>query len=199
MPLGERWHQLARIASLVDAEPLGIELLGRWQEPHRRYHDATHLAQVLDVLELLEAEPKLHLAAWFHDAIYSPQRHDNELRSAALARLRLRHAGLATDAREFVAHAVLATATHDIVDSTIDPLIDADLAILGADPANYRRYTDAIREEYAFVSDERFRSARARFLHTMLGRSEIFRTPIAHAHFESRARQNVREELAALT
>ncbi len=199
MKLGERWHQLARMASLVDAESLGIELLGRWQEPHRRYHDATHLAQVLDALELLEAEPKLQLAAWFHDAIYSPQRHDNESRSAALARLRLRHAGLAKDAREFVAHAVLATATHDIVDSAIAPLIDADLSILGSCPATYKRYADAIRDEYAFVPDERFRSARARFLRTMLGRPEIFGTPIAQARFESRARENLREELATLT
>ena len=199
MTLGERWHQLARIASLVDAEPLGIELLGRWQEPHRRYHDATHLAQVLDVLELLEAEPKLRLAAWFHDAIYSPRRRDNELRSAALARLRLRHAGLAKDAREFIAHAVLATATHDIADPAIATLIDADLSILGADPATYKCYADAIRDEYAFVPDERFRPARARFLHTMIDRSEIFRTPIAHARFEFRARQNLRKELATLT
>lgn len=197
--LDKRWNLLTTIMQLRDAEPLGLELLGRWREPHRRYHDATHLAQVLDVLGLLEAEPELQLAAWFHDAIYSPQRHDNELRSAALARLRLRHAGLAMDARQFIAHAVLATATHDIVDSAIAPLIDADLSILGADPATYKRYTDAIRDEYAFVPDERFRSARARFLQAMLGRSEIFRTPIAHATFESRARQNLREELATLT
>lgn len=149
--LDKRWNLLTTIMQLRDAEPLGLELLGRWREPHSRYHDATHLAQVLDVLGLLEAEPELQLAAWFHDAIYSPQRHDNELRSAALARLRLRHAGLAMDARQFIAHAVLATATHDIVYSAIAPLIDADLSILGADPATYKRYTDAIRDEYAFV------------------------------------------------
>jgi predicted metal-dependent HD superfamily phosphohydrolase len=83
MKLGERWHQLARMASLVDAESLGIELLGRWQEPHRRYRTMPRIwRRFLDALELLEAEPKLQLAAWFHDAIYSPQRHDNESRRA---------------------------------------------------------------------------------------------------------------------
>ena len=151
------------------------------------------------MLDLFDAAPELQLAAWFHDAIYSPHRHDNELRSAALARLRLRHAGLSRDAREFVAHAVLATAKHDVVDAEIAPLIDADLAILGANAEPYRRYADAIRDEYAFVPSDRFRSARACFLNTMLGRSEIFRTPIAHARFEFRARQNLRKELATLT
>lgn len=199
MALGERWKQLAKIASLVDAETLGIELLGRWREPHRRYHDAAHLAQVLDVLDLLEAGPALQLAAWFHDAIYSPHRRDNELRSAALARLRLRRAGLARNALELVVHAVLATATHHAVDTAIAPLIDADLAIFGADPATYKRYADAIRDEYAFVPDESFRSARAVFLRVMLDRPSVFLTPIARARFEFQARQNLREELATLT
>ena len=74
-----------------------------------------------------------------------------------------------------------------------------DLAIFGADPATYKRYADAIRDEYAFVPDESFRSARAVFLRVMLDRPSVFLTPIARARFEFQARQNLREELATLT
>ena len=49
------------------------DLLARWSEPHRRYHDIEHLRDVLDAVDLLDAHAAdpmaVRLAAWFHDAV----------------------------------------------------------------------------------------------------------------------------------
>ncbi|UOQ55898.1 DUF4031 domain-containing protein [Leucobacter allii] len=55
---------------------LGDDLLGRWGEAHRRYHDARHLEDVLLALDMLGTRgeriaPETLLAAWFHDAVYA--------------------------------------------------------------------------------------------------------------------------------
>ena len=50
---------------------------------------------------------------------------------------------------------MLATVTHlaPPQDLTAWALLDADLAILGADPGTYDRYRAAVREEYAALDD----------------------------------------------
>ena len=81
-PLLTRWEAL-----LPGNRELGAELLNRWGEPHRRYHDRRHLLAVLEAVELLWDGPPprpLLLAAWFHDAVYRGAA-DDEDQSARLA------------------------------------------------------------------------------------------------------------------
>lgn len=70
-----------------DPLPYADNLLARWAEPQRRYHTTAHLAQVLDRVDTLAghaADPDVvRLAVWFHDAVYRPDRTENEERSAA--------------------------------------------------------------------------------------------------------------------
>lgn len=194
----QRWNDLSRQLGLRDAVPIGEELVARYGEPHRRYHDAAHLSQVLDLLDDLGADRRLHLSAWFHDAVYQPGRSDNERRSAKLARQRLLAAGLPDSECDFVARAVLATAGHADADPAFDALFDADLAVLGAVPDVYRHYRRAIREEFARVPELLFKPARARFLRAMLGRPSIYRTPACRDRFEAQARRNLQHELDQL-
>ncbi len=53
-------------------------------------------------------------------------------------------------------------------------LIDADLAILGASPANYQDYARKIRQEYAWVAVEDYRHGRTKILEKMLSRRRIY-------------------------
>lgn len=187
--------------ALPDAEVLGADLLGRWSEPQRHYHDLEHLAEVLAALDELAvgAVPaSVRLAAWFHDAIYDPRAADNEERSAALAAETLPAAGLAAEDVSEVVRLVRLTATHDPAsdDDAGMLMCDADLAILASSPARYARYVADVREEYAHVPDAEFRAARDRILREFVERSRIYRTDAARDRWESAARRNITAELA---
>ncbi|QCX77401.1 hypothetical protein C9F11_18745 [Streptomyces sp. YIM 121038] len=186
-------------------EPYADNLLARWAEPHRRYHTTTHLTAVLDHIDTLEqhadAPHLVRLAAWFHDAVYAPDRSENEERSARLAERALPEAGLTDEDTAEVARLVRLTVTHDPAEGDRDGevLCDADLAILAAPPDAYAAYAAAVREEYAFVPDEAFRRGRADVLRQLLALPRLFRTPHGAAHWEAPARENLSAELALLT
>lgn len=200
MNLVERWVALAG----PHARHIGTELDARYGEPHRRYHDRVHLAAVLDMVDELAghaADPDaVRIAAWFHDAVYDPQRADNEERSARLAVRMLADTDLDHATVDEVVRLVELTVTHAPGDD--DPngqvLCDADLAILGADPERYAAYAAAVREEYAFVPEEFFRAGRAQLLNGLLALPRLFHTAEAHDRFEEQARRNISTELKLL-
>lgn len=205
--LRERWALALRATTAtpdIDPYPYADNLLARWSEPQRRYHTTLHLTAVLDRIDVLEDhadEPALvRLAAWFHDAVYRPDRSENEERSAVLAERALTEAGLTETQVAEVARLVRLTVTHDPADGDADgeTLCDADLAILAASPGGYAAYTKAVREEYAFVPDEAFREGRAAVLRQLLDLPRLFRTPHGAKHWEAAARENIATELDLL-
>lgn len=188
-------------------QALGADLLERWTESHRRYHDAAHLEDVVLALDQLAvrgeriAEPTL-LAAWFHDAVYLGQPGEDERASANLAAHALEAQGLRPRLIGEVHRYILATAPGAAPERPATPLahlLDGDLAILGAGEKRYRAYSVAVREEYAHVPDPAFRSARAAILGGILEQSRIYRTDAAAELWEHRARRNLETEIARLT
>ncbi|HEY8505593.1 MAG TPA: hypothetical protein VIL46_13495 [Gemmataceae bacterium] len=180
------------------------ELAGAYAGPGRHYHNLEHLAEVLAVIDELAgscADPAaVRLAAWFHDAVYDPRRPDNEQRSAEYAVSSLRPLGVPEVSLARVAAMIRATAHtgSDPADADTAVLLDADLAILGAPAERYRRYADAVRQEYAWVPDAQYRAARARVLESFLQRPRIYRTDRLHAEREEAARRNIAAEIAQL-
>ncbi|HYN97184.1 MAG TPA: metal-dependent phosphohydrolase, partial [Pilimelia sp.] len=77
-------------------------------------------------------------------------------------------------------------------------LCDADLAVLGAPPAAYRAYAEAVRREFAHVPDGAFRAGRAAVLRRLLALPRLYRLPRLHARYDEPARHNLRRELTAL-
>ncbi|MER6220479.1 HD domain-containing protein [Streptomyces sp. 900105755] len=181
------------------------ELLRRWQEPQRRYHTVAHLVAVLDRIDVLEEyadDPDLvRLAAWFHDAVYLPDRSTNEERSARLAERALPEAGLPARQTAEVARLVRLTVTHDPApgDRNGEVLCDADLAILAAPPSAYAAYTAEVREEYHFVPNDAFRAGRSAILRQLLDLPQLFRTPYGRTEWEPTARYNLAAELEMLS
>ncbi|MEU3375390.1 hypothetical protein ABZ734_33765 [Streptomyces sp. NPDC006660] len=208
-PLRTRWHTTLLAARpkgpAPDPAPYADNLLTRWAEPQRRYHTTAHLTAVLDHIDVLEQyadDPHLvRLAAWFHDAVYLPDRSENEERSARLAERALPEAGLTPQATAEVARLVRLTVTHAPEDGDANGavLCDADLAILAAAPPAYAAYAAAVREEYAFVPDEAFRSGRAAVLRQLLALPRLFHTPHGERTWQAPARANLEAELALLT
>jgi predicted metal-dependent HD superfamily phosphohydrolase len=183
-------------------EDLREDLLARWSESHRRHHTVNHLHEMLDAIGLLADEgiqfdrEAVELAAWFHDAIYEIGRDDNEERSAELARQLL----ASSPVRDEVARLVLVTKTHKAAADDVNGAVlsDADLSVLGANPSRYGEYARAVREEYADIPDDAFKPARAQLL-TVLLEGPIFHTGAGRDWWEHQARQNLTEEIAALT
>ncbi|WP_371528556.1 hypothetical protein [Streptomyces sp. NBC_01283] len=204
--LRARWHATLLRASegTPDPAPYADNLLARWAEPQRRYHTTAHLTAVLDHIDVLEDhadDPELvRLAAWFHDAVYAPDRSENEERSARLAERALQEAGLAPADTAEVARLVRLTVSHDPADGDHngEALCDADLAILAAAPDAYAAYAAAVREEYSFVPDEDFRAGRAAVLRQLVALPRLFRTPYGAAEWEGPARENLATEMKLL-
>ena len=189
---------------------IGADLLRRWTEPHRGYHDTRHLVEVFWALEDLEEAGEIdpregavgRLAGWFHDAVYDPaaQPGSNEADSADLATRDLRALGLAPGDIDLVRDLVLDTTTHDVRAGGLPAAFhDADLWILSAPADRYEEYTAQVREEYAAVPDEAFRAGRAAILRPFLEREAIYATPTARDRWEDTARDNLRREVEQLT
>lgn len=203
--LAESWlRTAAAVGARGDVAGAGARLLVRWSEPHRRYHDVTHLVAVLrnvDELSAVAVEVDIvRLAAWFHDAVYDPKVADNEARSALLADKVLTELCIPVARVARVAQLVALTATHaaEPFDRDGAVLCDADLAILASDDAGYAQYAEAVRAEYAHLDDATFTAGRARILRSLLDRPALFGTEHGRTHWESPARANVRRELAML-
>ena len=200
----------------VQVAELGESLLQAWEQPHRAYHHSGHLSQMLTDLDRLYTHRTqgstplaLVLAAWFHDAVYEGAPGEDERRSEQLASASLEPlvtAGLLSgDELQMVSLLVRATATHELPESADLPVgyepediqffLDADMAILAADSARYRRYLRGVRSEYSHCDDEAFRAGRTTFLRSILGRKRIFLSEQAMQLWEEPARANLRAEL----
>ncbi|MFG1795348.1 metal-dependent phosphohydrolase [Nocardia sp. NPDC049149] len=196
-----RWAELAG----AQASTVGQELIGRYQEPHRRYHTVTHLAAMLGVIDELAGDADdvdaVRYAAFFHDAVYAVDRADNEEASAVLAENILESLGAAPELVREVARLVRLTAGHDPADDDRNGgvLCDADLAVLAADEQGYAEYTAAVRAEYRHVPDDLFRAGRAAVLQGLVQQPRLFRTATARTRYETAARANLARELTTLT
>lgn len=208
--LRAEWAQLGSRLEVVPArrwEALGDELVRRWSESHRSYHDQRHLEDVLLALDHLgtlgeDVAPVTLLAAWFHDAVYEGDMGGDEQASADLAVRSLETVGLrgpiVTDVRDFIV-ATTPGAQSAPVRRSLAQLLDADLAIFGAGPSRYADYARSVREEFAHVSESAYRAGRAAILQGYLDRPQIFRLDTSAALWEARGRQNLLNEIGRLT
>ena len=183
---------------LPRAPGLGAELLARWQEPQRVYHDVRHLHQALVAVDAIgQRVPRaVRLALWFHDAVYELRPGADEEASAQLALDRLAGVVPATEADE-VARLVRLTASHSPAadDHAGALVVDADLSILGQPAGRYHVYVRDIRAEYRAVSEAEFRSGRLQVLARLAGLDPLYRTAAARSAWEAVARRNLAEEV----
>jgi predicted metal-dependent HD superfamily phosphohydrolase len=199
--LRDRWAR--DVGARTGASTALDNLLGRYREPHRHYHGVPHVLAVLRTIDVIAPTWEVddlvavRLAAWYHDAVYDPRRADNEELSALLAARVLPEAGVPAERVETVGRLVRSTAAHagDAADEAM--LADADLAVLGEEPAVYQTYAVGVRAEYAHVDDAAWRVGRAAVLDSFLHRDAIYVTP-GMCPREPRARANLTAERVSL-
>lgn len=208
MNLPDRWERLMeRIGARGDRGGAYADLDRRYREPRRAYHTWAHVADCLaelDGVSDLAVRPEaVELALWFHDAVYDPGASDNEERSAALLREAGARLGLDVDLAAAAAALVLATAHRagpgrEPAGGDAALVRDIDLAILGAPPARFRAYEDAVRREYGHLTDAEWRAGRSAVLTMFLERPRLYATDAFRDRREARARRNLAASLRRL-
>src|SRR5512139_2154941 len=187
------WHGLG---TRTDGSHIRDNLISRYSEPHRKYHSLQHLAECITwceaIWELAHHPAEIEAALWFHDAIYELDRHDNEERSASLAREALSGAGVSLESVYRIEHFVLST-THTGLPVSLDEqfVVDIDLAIFGATSQRFAEYEKQIREEYALLPAGIFNQKRRDILNSFLNRKRIYGSEYFHSSLETRARSNL--------
>lgn len=186
------------------------DLIERWQEPIRHFHNLTHLIDVLQRVDTLAEETHhpdcVRLAAWYHGAIFdtSHVRHykraagKDEAGSADLARTQLTALGVPEAAVTRICDIIMTLAGHcskDNIDA--QALCDADLGSLAVEPQKYRSYRENVRREYDHVPLLDYLEARTAIIKRFLDRPHIFTTPMA-TQWEDAARENLTAELQRL-
>jgi predicted metal-dependent HD superfamily phosphohydrolase len=199
-------HELSR--SFIDVwrgttgqagDPLYAEISARYSEPRRHYHTLAHIAACLSELERLalthDLRERIGLAIWFHDVIYDPLAQDNEMRSAEFFQKKAIAAGMSPTLISGVSSMIKATRRHEAPPGpnayATRLFVDIDLAILGASPARFRVYDEAIRREFSGVPDAVYRARRKCVLRQFLDRQSLFCTPEFRERYERQARENL--------
>ncbi|MBD2456415.1 hypothetical protein H6G80_20345 [Nostoc sp. FACHB-87] len=181
------------------------QLVDAYHTPGRYYHTLQHIDDVLHNIQALQAYaqhlPVVQLATWFHDVVYNSQAPDNEAKSAEYAGQVLTYLAIPQNQITTVQRLILNTKHHKAANDDIDSqiLLDADLAILAAGSVDYQKYADAIRQEYAWVTESEYIQGRKQVLEKFLQRQRIYFTPLMFEVAEASARANLQAEIYNLS
>jgi len=176
------------------------DLVERYGEPHRRYHDLRHVSRCLEELDEARSQAdhpfEVELAIWFHDAVYDPRLGDNEEASARYAKKTLGKL-IEDESLKRVISLIMAT-RHDQPPNNNDErlIADIDLSILGRPTKEYQEYEDGIRREYGWAPEDRFKAGRAEILAWFLAREHIYHTGHFRAKYEENARANLSHSIS---
>ena len=180
----------------------------RYSETQRAYHSLQHIEQLFRQFEQIKHvlnEPHIiALALFYHDVIYAPTRSDNELKSAEYAVEALRPYFSAAQCQHIYA-LIIMTANHRLAECSSAQknfdaayLLDMDLSILGASWLEYEQYAQAVRQEYAHVSNIDYRVGRRAVLTGLLAHLKLYLTDYYYDRLEKQARQNIKREIKIL-
>ncbi|MBD0266270.1 MAG: hypothetical protein ICV78_27200 [Tolypothrix sp. Co-bin9] len=188
----------------VAAEKAFNLLVEAYSSSDRYYHTLKHIYHVLKTIDNLQGYTRnlanVQFAAWFHDVVYDTKAQNNEEKSADYACELLSNLGIPPSNITAVACLIINTKNHQAAADDFDSqvLLDADLAILAANPVQYREYANSIRQEYAWVSEAEYIVGRAHVLKRFLQRQRIYFTTLMFEVGEKPARCNLNAEIQYL-
>lgn len=203
MKLKERFEDLLEKIgfSIETINPLWLDLEKVYSSKSRRYHNLTHLEEMINLYDIhysnLQFPDEVLFSIFYHDCVYKVTRKDNELKSAEHA-LSILPSNTKLN-KQLVFDMICATQLHQhnkIED--INWLIDFDLKILSKDWENYKIYCLQIRKEYKIYPNILYNPGRKKALQHFLDNENIYQTPTFRNLFEEKARENIKKEIASL-
>lgn len=185
------------------AKQLWQELEQAYTARGRHYHNLQHIQELLRLATrhklAIEDPDAMSFTIFYHDAVYSALRKDNEEKSALLAAERLQQTGLQPTRLQHICQMILSTKTHTASsDSDTRLLLDFDLSILGSSWEQYQAYTRQVRKEYSLVPYFLYKKGRKKVLEHFLALPRIYKTETFYQQLEAAARENMAQELQLL-
>lgn len=203
--LKREWSKLLSDTDITEShqsDELYNELMAAYDEPHRHYHTAKHISEMLSLLNQSGcAEPAARWATWYHDIIYKPGHKDNEQKSALKAASALLLLGINESIVQRVQSIILATQSHLPSEGSSDcmlSVLDADMAILGSSQDSYIEYCLAVSMEFGHIPKALYQQGRSKFLQSVFSQERIYQTAWFYDRFEHQARENIKQELTKL-
>ncbi len=204
----EKWEQLTAFSKKEDIKDLlWDEIVYRYSEQHRHYHNLSHLAYLFQLcdqnLNSIKNPALVGFAIFYHDIVYDTYRQDNEEESAGIAKEHLQELSINPSLINSIVLLIRASKTHEVPADIATPddltlFFDLDMAILGAEADVYQRYCNNIRLEYAKYPDDVYKAGRKQALKQLLAREHIFITEKYRSELEEKARHNVTREMNLL-
>lgn len=199
--LDQRWRDAhAELGIAAEFSTLD-RLVAFWGADGRFYHSLSHLRHGLAALA--DHWPKatlVHLAWFFHDAVYEVGRSDNEVESARWFAAYAEEQGLDAERLRRGADLILLTKDHQgaVTDDPLWPIMnDVDLGVFAASRAVYEAYAEDVWREYqAVATRKQFILGRAAFMSAFKSRP-IFLTD-GFRPKEGIARANIDVEIGRL-
>lgn len=172
----------------------------------RSYHNLDHIENMqknlntyLDLHHERLKEPAIFkLAIYYHDFVNGKP---NDVEDSAQTACELLMTSSKKDINkkaDLLKRLIIATShTKDLANASYEEKLisDLDLAVLASEPDEYADYSSKVREEYADYSDEDYAKGRSKVLEDLLDKEQIFHTPFFSLNYESRARDNIKQEL----
>ena len=166
-------------------------VLDQYSKDENKYHTLSHIdyclkevSQTFCKLNVFDTPVSslqfeaIKLAILFHDAIYDPQKTDNEEKSVEFFnQFCNKTKQVKSEIVNLVKPAILATKSHKLPNSVdqynsnsvVNAItVMADLSVFYMTTYHFDLYDDQIRNEYSFVHEKIFKSARKTILNTFL-------------------------------
>jgi len=204
----EKWRQLTAFSKKEELkQQLWEEIVYRYSEQHRHYHNLNHIAYLFSwcdkYIDGIKYPAVVGFAIIYHDIIYDTYRQDNEEQSAEIAEAHLTQLNINSKLIKNIREFILATKNHVIEEDSLlkedlAMFLDFDMAILASADDFYKSYREKIRQEYSKYSDDLYKAGRKLALQKMLEMPVIFNTTTFREIFEPVARENIKKEIATL-
>jgi predicted metal-dependent HD superfamily phosphohydrolase len=201
------WNQLCQQLGVKDpdkASKIYRELFYLYEAPGRHYHNLFHVYMIVaenfqPIRHQLADRLAVHMAIWFHDAIYDTKASDNEEQSADLAKEKIKELGLPDAFGKKVSDLILTTKhLSKPKESDAQYLVDMDLAIFGQPEVIFNNYVGEMRLEYGWKSDADFAKDKKDLVERFLKRRLIYCTDFFQNKYEVQARKNLERSLEKL-
>lgn len=146
-----------------------LDLVKHYSNSSRYYHNLKHIDHLLEIIEILREKSQnfiaIQFAVWFHDVIYNTHCKNNEEKSAEYMEIELNTLKIPSEIIDKAKNMILKTKNHEAHENDIDSeiLLDADMAILGAEISEYKIYAQGIRQEYYWISEHEYSIGRKNF------------------------------------